>query len=146
MVSKAPVSLQSGGQGQAESNIQMCLERQFVDCFRERTTSQLRSQFTTTNKKLQKRKIKKIKQREQDQEREREAKRQVEQKEKETCQIKLNNQKAVEMLLGSTAKGEPAKTKEEFKELAQTKKANKNRKNRKGKQAPVKENIEVDLT
>jgi len=91
MVSKGPVSIQAGGQDQAESNIQMCLERVFVDCFRERTTSQLRSQFTTTNKKLQKRKIKKIKQREQEQEREREAKRLEEQKAKDTSAIKMNN-------------------------------------------------------
>jgi len=49
------------------------------------------------------------------------------------------------MLIGSTPKEEPAtKTKEEFKELRDTKKSKNNRK-RKGKQAPVKENIEVDL-
>lgn len=42
----------------------MKLERIFVEVFRDKITQELRSNLTTTNKKVQKRKIKKLKEKE----------------------------------------------------------------------------------
>lgn len=56
-----------GGQAtlaQQEHNIQMKLGRIFVEVFRNKITQELKSNLTTTNKKVQKRKIKKLKQKE----------------------------------------------------------------------------------
>lgn len=61
-----------------EHNLKMKLERIFIEVFREKITADLKSNFTSTNKKVQKRKIKKLKQREQQLEMEREQQRQQE--------------------------------------------------------------------
>jgi hypothetical protein len=50
----------------------MMLERIFVDTFRDKINLDLKSKFVSTNKKVQKRKIKKLKQKEQQLELERE--------------------------------------------------------------------------
>lgn len=60
-----------------ESNIEMILERIFVETFRDKITQDLKSNFTSTNKKVQRRKIKKLKEREQKLENERELERQI---------------------------------------------------------------------
>ena len=48
---------------EAERKLEMKLERIFVEAVREHVNFQLKSQFTTSNKKVQKRKIKKLKER-----------------------------------------------------------------------------------
>ena len=96
----------------AESqHINMRLERILIEQFRFIVTSKLKSHFTTANRRLQKKKIKKLKQKEQERERERqleeEKKREIEekknQKEKKNEGIVVNNVNAIELLIGTSA-------------------------------------------
>ena len=104
MVSSAPITTQSLTTSNIlrlnENNIEMKLERIFVDSFREKITSDLKTKFTSTNKKVQKRKIKKIKQREQQLEKEREEKRIKEEQDQKQEIITVQNKMAVQMLIG----------------------------------------------
>lgn len=70
--SKQGFELQSSSQLEQAQHIVMRMERILIDAFRNMVTSKLKSQFTTANRRLQKKKIKKLKQKEQAQERERE--------------------------------------------------------------------------
>ena len=69
---KQGFELQSSTQLEQAQHVVMRMERIFIDAFRNMVTSKLKSQFTTANRRLQKKKIKKLKQKEQAQERERE--------------------------------------------------------------------------
>lgn len=106
-----------GGQAslaQQEQNIQLKLERLFVEVFRDKVTEELKSNLTTTNKKVQKRKIKKLKQKEQQLEREREEKLLQEQKAQQDEHknlVKVQHAQAIELLIGKQPEvSEPEQT------------------------------------
>lgn len=77
-----------------------------MEVFRDKVTQELKSNLTTTNKKVQKRKIKKLKQKEQQLEREREEKLLQEQRaQKDENVIKVQHAQAIELLIGKQPEG-----------------------------------------
>ena len=131
VASQGHQSLQVTGQ-----SIFMKLERVFVDCFREMINLKLKQQFTSTNKKVQKRKIKNLKKKEQEKERERELEEERKKKEAEQAdnKITVNTSNAVQMLINP----EPVQlTKQDFTEVKENKK--KKKKGKKKAAEPVEE-------
>ena len=82
-------------------HVNMRLERILIEQFRNLVTSQLKSRFNTSNRRLQKKKIKKLKLKEQ----EREKERQLEEEKKRAVkeEITVNVVNAVELLIGTSS-------------------------------------------
>ena len=104
--------------------IDMMLQRIFIDRFRDHVNNKLKSRFTSQNKKLQKKKLKKLKAKEQAQEKEREQKLLEEKKAAEPVpEIKVNNSRAIEMLIGKIAEDpHPKVTQTDFNQIKKKKK------------------------